>query len=467
MIQLLQRNGRFTTGLVFLCLSFHGFSQTESEVEEPVSETSPERISVYETLVFDSPVAVLPGDDAVILDTARTIAGAAPSGELNLDQSLSLQQFQEAVNAIEYQGGAWDIALTENLSSIGEIYQQQGMYQEAIDSFSRAMHVSRVNFGLNSLDHIPLVERMVDSYLALGDWESANQYQDYLYYTQSREYGLDDPRMASVMHRRANWELNVFNARWGDELGYKLLNALQLYRAASNIVSVHFGRDDERYSRYLRDTAGTAYLVSRYQTLIRETQQLQYNSTQDLYLNATRSGFSGTFDDGYEDGLEALQRIVESFGEDERNSSEYAQALILEADWYLLFERRRAAQAKYREAFDILQALEGGDALLERAYGTVQPLPVFSDQIESIFVTGKFAGRSLVAHDSGSIDVQFDVTSSGSVANLEILTDDPDIDSRVVSTLRRQIRRTVFRPKVEEGEVVRSSGNRFRYRYAY
>ncbi|MBT8146263.1 MAG: hypothetical protein KJN90_05375, partial [Gammaproteobacteria bacterium] len=327
-------------------------------------------------------------------------------------------------------------------------------------------HVSRVNFGLNSLDHLPYVERMINSYLALGDWESADQYQEYLYYTQSREFGLDDPRMVPVLHRRASWELSVFNARWGDELGAKLLRALYLNQVASNLVSVHYGQNDERYSRYLRDAAGTAYLVTRYQTLIRETTQVQYRAAQDFYLDSPR-GMGGGFENGYEDGLEALQRLVESFPEEDRNTVEFGQALILQADWYLLYDRRRAAQAKYREAYEALFGLEDSESLIEETFGTVKALPVFSEQIESIFVSGNYEARASVAREFGHIDVQFDVTAFGSVTNLEILSDEVEVDSRVLSSLRRHIRDTVFRPIIQDGNVMRSDGNRFRYHYVY
>ena len=466
MIQVPQRNGRLVAGLLVLCLSIQGYGQTETESGEQTTESSVERASVYETLVFDRPVAVQSGEGRISNKAMDVSAYSAPQGESNADLILSLQRFEDAVTTIEFDGGAWDINLTENLTSMGEIYQQQGLYQEAIDVYSRAMHVSRVNLGLNSLDHLPVVERMIDNYLALGDWESANQYQEYLYNAQRREYGMNDPRMVSVLSQRAIWELSLFNARWGDELGSKLLRALYLYQVASNLVSVHFGQDDERYSKFLKDTAGTAYLVSRYQALIRETTQMQYSPAQDLYPDGPR-GFIGSFDDGYEDGLEALQSNVGSFSEEDRDSVEYAQALILEADWYLLYDRRRAAQAKYREAYEILRSRQNAKTLIENAFGTVKPLPDFSDQIESIFIKGNFEGRALVARESGYVEVQFDVTSFGSVANLKVLTDEAEVDNRVISALRRQIRGTLFRPKVQDGEVVRSNGNRFRYRYVY
>ncbi|MBT8146664.1 MAG: hypothetical protein KJN90_07400, partial [Gammaproteobacteria bacterium] len=216
---MLQRTGRFITGLIVLCAALPGYGQTDEEAGEQAIEAPEERVSVYQTLVFDRPIAIPEGGELAERETTGPGRDAfeAPADELDPLQVLDLQRFQDTVSAIELEGGAWDINLTENLTSMGEIYQQQGMHQQAIDYFSRAMHVSRVNFGLNSLDHLPFVERMIDSFLALGDWESADQYQEYLYYAQSREFGMDDPRMVPVLYQRASWELSVFNARWGDE----------------------------------------------------------------------------------------------------------------------------------------------------------------------------------------------------------------------------------------------------------
>jgi tetratricopeptide (TPR) repeat protein len=466
MIHVLPKFGRLCLGPLMLCLAFGAQGQEEQEAEEQLEESSAEELSVYETLVFDRPFVVLAGQGPKAGDENNVSTYAETGDELDPEQVLNLRRFEQAVSDIELAGGAWDVNLTENLSSMGEIYQQQGMHEEAVDSYGRAMHVSRVNLGLKSLEHLPFVERMVDSYLALGDWESADQYQEYLYNILRREYGLDDPRMVPVLHKRASWELSLFNARWGDELGSKLINALFLYRTASNLVSVYFGPNDQRYENYLRDTAGAAYLVSRYQTLIRETTQVQYRGVQDSFVDGPR-GFGASYDDGYTQGLEALQRIVASFTEQQRTSVDYVEALLLEADWYLLFDRRRAAQARYGEAYAIIAARPDGEALIGSMFGVVKPLPAFSEEIESILTTSNYQGRAMIARESGHIDVQFDITPYGAVTDLEVLTDDSGIDGRVVSSLRRRIRTTMFRPVIEDGELVRSSGNRFRYRYAY
>jgi len=76
------------------------------------------------------------------------------------------------------------------------------------------------------------------------------------------------------------------------------------------------------------------------------------------------------------------------------------------------------------------------------------------------------------APDSGEtkydyIDVSFDVTQWGEVRNIETLSEQsPDTESQH-GWVRRNIRDSMFRPMLAEGEIVRSDDNAFRYRYWY
>ncbi len=465
MIHALPMMRQLQLALALLCLATGALGQDTLQVDEGIDESSGEELSVYDTLVFDSPREIISGreNESLRKEVSTNLSIRDGSDQV---EATDILRFQDTISDIESTGGAWDINLTENLSSMGEIYQQRGMHQEAVDSYGRAMHISRVNLGLTSQEHLPFVERMVDSYLALGDWDSADRYHDYLFNALRQEYGLNDPRMVPALRKRASWELSLFNARWGEELGAKLLNALFLYRTASNLVNRYYGPDDQRFSNYLRDTAGAAYLVSRYQALIKEAATGQYRRVQESFVDGSR-GLVGNYDDGYRQGLEALQLIVASFPEERRTTVDYAEALLLEADWYLVFDRRRAAEAKYSEAYDLIASLPVEEGSNRSLFSSVLPLPAFSEEIESILTTSNYEGRVAIARDSGYVDVQFAVTRFGEVTDLEVLTDENQVDSRVVSSLRRRIRGTMFRPVIVDGELVRSENNRFRYYYAY
>lgn len=440
----------------------HLESETEADVE---AETDGDVPSIYDTLVFDQPIPI---SDAVAPPmeeySQRYLENSEP--EPYPAQMRNIQNYEQTINDIEYQGGAWDPGLTEPLRDLGAIYAEQGTHELAVDAYARAMHVSRVNAGLDSLEQIPMVESMIDSYLALGDWDKADQYQNYLYYTQRKAFGLDDPRMVPVLDRMASWNLRVFNARWGEAVGLRLHSAYYLLRAASRIVSVHFGPEDERYLNYLRDTAGTAYLISRYQGLIEEATRPEFNSVQDMYVDQLYK-VRPINERGYQEGLQALQQVVEYYAEHAPRSEEHARAVVHEADWYLLFERRRTAAQAYSDAWQMMQALENGPELIQEIFGSVTPLPQFSDRIKALTTTADIEQRAPNARQAGFIDIEFDVTPYGAVLDLEVLNEDETLDARVLSVLRRAVRDTTFRPRLENGEAVRSDNNRLRYPYWY
>ena len=442
------------------------FSQEVDDSTPPTDSDPASTGSIYQTLIFDAPVAL---HSETVGNVALEHVQATPrqsTERLRQEPLPNLRNLQLAISQIEAEGGPWELNLTENLASLAELYERQGAYEEAIDTYTRAMHISRVNLGLDSLDHIPLAERLVNAHLALGDWEGADQYQEYLYYSQRRAYGEDDPRMVPVLHRLAHWKLSAFNGGFGDQTVLNLVSALRLYPAASKIVSINFGNRDERYVKYLRDTAGTAFLVSRYRGLIESTPLTEFRVIQERYPSSYRDN-NAAFVEGYEEGLDALERVIASYSEQEAGSVEHATALIHLADWYLLFDRHRSAQEVYGEAYAALLGQENGEELVTAVFGSVKPLPSFSDEVDSIFIEGNVKGRELIARASGHVDVQFDVTPYGTVVDLEVLAEDGEVDARILSTLRRLVRSTTFRPVVQDGQTVRSESNRFRYRYVY
>ncbi len=469
MCHLFQQQFRLNLGLLFLAWPLLGFPQASERAEgtvvhEPV-EAGPVA-SVYETLVFDLPISLKNNPGSYQEIEPIHAFSLQPEEGLVEEQMLNLQNLESTISAIELQGGPWDLSLTENLVTMAGVYEQLGAYDEATETYLRAMHISRVNRGLDSLEHVSMAERLVNVYLAQGDLASADKYQEYLYYTQSRAFGLEDPRIVPVLDRLASWKLKVFNAGFGEPLALQLVTALRLYQAASNVVNLNFGNGDERYVKYLRDTAGTAFLVSRYKGLIDETPVTEFRTIQEKYPEGYRD-FNVAFIEGYEEGLEALQLIVDSFAGEQQQSVKYAQALIHLADWYLLFDRHRSAEAAYADAFQVLEELENGERLLGEAFGTVRALPAFSDEIESVFIKSNVEGREQVARASGFVDVKFDVTSYGTAVNLQVLTEENEVNTQVISTLRRKVRATTFRPVMENGELVRSEGHSFRYPFVY
>jgi len=438
------------------------------EPEAEIVEDQEVKIDVYSTLEIGRPEPVIEGLDPMPSDTQLPleqvdVEAFQASNQTQLD---SIRRYQATIDEKELDGGTWDQGLAQELRAMGTLQQQQGLYPQAIDAYTRALQLSRINYGLDNLEQVPVVEQLINSHLRLGQMGKADQYHNYLYYTQKKAFGPGDPRMIPVLDRLANWSLSVFNTGYGDAVGLRLLTAFSSYRAASEIVSFHFGEEDERYVNYLKDMAATAYLVSRNQELIEEANRPEYRSSQAMFEDALRE-IDSINPSGYNDGLQALERIVDHYADNDDLPSDYAQALIDLGDWQLMFDRRRAARRYYLEAYEVLSALDQGNELIQAYFGSVKPLPELTKISQQLPVSTASDREEAGVSYSGSVDVIFDVTRYGAVTKLRVLTEESEANSAVLSLLRRQIRNTVFRPIVFEGELIRTPDNHFRYRYRY
>lgn len=454
----LARLSRHALGALLFCAAITAQGQ-EPEETAPANLPTP-----YTQLLFvETPVRFEPELDPVLPDLALI---PNPEDDPEFSQRLeAITNYESVVADLELNGGAWEPGLVEELTALAVIQQQQGNHLEAVEIFDRAIHVNRIHSGLNTLEQIPAVEKMIESYLALGDWEQADLYNDYLFYIQQRAYGPHDPRMIPVLDRLASWNIQAFNIGYGDSLGFRLNTAQILLQAAVNMVTVHFGENDGRYVRYRRNIANSAYLASRNPQLMAEIQQPDFRNMQDVLLNKLDARES-IRPIGYQAGEVALREIVRHYAAQDDKQVELASALADLGDWYLLFERRRTAQDLYKEAWDILATTENGEQHIQRLFGQVTPIPTFTDSIDNLLTTPitKTDGTTL-SYDYA--DVVFDVTDSGKARNIEILSEETEYNSGLFSRLQREIRGSYFRPIIVDGEVVRSDRNYFRYRYWY
>ncbi|MDP6651817.1 MAG: hypothetical protein QGF90_06900 [Gammaproteobacteria bacterium] len=444
-----------------LCMSQLSAQQPEPEVEAG-AEAEQTGNTGNRLLYIDLPVALEEGLDPVF---PEPLPPADPQDDPEFLRRLdTIRQYSSAVDSIEQAGGAWDRALVEELSAMGSLQQQQGEHAEAIETLNRAVHVNRINAGLHTLEQIPAIEIMIDSYIAIGDWRNADLYNNYLFFVQRKAFGADDPRIIPVLDRLANWHMQAFNIGYGESLGSRLSTAQILFKAAARMVSVHFGRADERFVDLKTNIARSAYLVSRYPEYMAELERPEARTMEDL-LRESLNEQGRMLPRGFLSGEAALQDIIDYY--DEESSSVYglAEAITSLGDWYIIFERRRAAEQRYAQAYQLLLDQDNGEELIKQLFGQVAPIPTFRLPTNLEKATSHDPDPSGLHSDYA--DLSFDVTANGAVRNVRMLTEITDENSLQLVRLRREARFSSFRPKVVDGRPVRTDDNQFRYRYWY
>lgn len=391
----------------------------------------------------------------------------SPQQQAYLQRLEEIGDFDQILEDLEIEGGAWSVQIAEELADLGELLQAQGKYAESIDVFDRAVHINRVNNGLFSPQQVPLVRKVVDAHIALGQWSEADDRQQYAFYVQTRAYSINDPRMIEVFDNLARWNIATFYRGVDEDPNPRLIQTYMLYRAASESVATHFGTQDPRYLPLLHKVAGAADLMGRY-ALPGESIGTQLNPnlrvTSQFVGNSLRP-------QGREDtGIEALEKIIDYYNDPARpntdaNLVERARALAELGDWYLLRDRRQAATRTYEDAYEQLAQLENSADLLSQVFGEIVFLPTFSEFDEprkEAYGVGPDSGARM-----GYVDLAFDVNQYGRLSNFEVLAIQPEDMTRADIQVISSVRSALVRPKIAEGGATSSELERYRFNFWY
>ena len=441
-----------------------------------------EALPQVEILHLEPPIALsrLQEEDAVasisaflqpapVPDVANALpvfAELSPQQQAYLQRMQDIGSYEQALEELEYEGGAWSQDVAQELETLGALLQQQGQYEQAIKVFDRAVHINRVNFGLFSPQQVPLVESVVDGHVALGQWKEADEHQQYAFYVQTKAYGANDPRMIAVFEDMARWNVTSFYRGIDPDPTLRLMQTFLLYRAAADTVIAHFGPRDPRYLPLLRNVVSASDMMTRY-ALPGTSAGTDANPNMRMV-----SEFAGrsTRPQGGGSGEAALARIVDYYADERRPDTPEARMMLAQAraelgDWYLLRDRRQAAMRVYKETWDELMAEPEGGTLAQQVFGDIVFLPAFSS-----FDAEKKEALGLNA-DSGArighVDIAFDVSKYGRMTNFEILAQEPAdlrrVDMQIISALRGMM----ARPRVVEGRTVESLDERYRIHFWY
>ncbi|MFP6817653.1 MAG: hypothetical protein VB949_18575, partial [Pseudomonadales bacterium] len=136
---------------------------------------------------------------------------------------------EEQIAAVEHTSHRYDAELIRPLTLLGDARAGKGDFPGALDSYERAVHLSRVNGGLVGSDQIPIVYREANTYKAMGDYASANDREEYAYYVLTNAHGPYDEEMLAGVFHLANWYSET----------HHIYPARALYQQAVNILEAN------------------------------------------------------------------------------------------------------------------------------------------------------------------------------------------------------------------------------------
>jgi len=364
-------------------------------------------------------------------------------GDLETTAALppaSEEQYQRAIAELETSEGAYGGDLSESLLGLAQTLQAQGRHEEAIKTFRRGIHLTRINEGLYSPQQIPLVLGEIDSYIAEGNYPRADERQDYLYRVQLHSL-KDTDQLADALIGQAQWQFEAYRQGLGGANSYiRLMNMLEMYQMAMQDVIEREGDKSLSLLAPLNGMLEAQYLISGYE--IDDSQPL---FGEDGRPNESLLRFKSYRARSYEQGNAIIAAIADIEKQrDAGDAKALTETMVMLGDWRLWNGRTEDAWEAYRVAETELA--RGDDAQLQTAHFFGEPVPL--PAIASLSPL-----PPAVAPEQGDILLAFGVSESGRVHDLERM-DDNELEGRQASHLMRQLRKTPFRPKFEAGQPV-------------
>jgi tetratricopeptide (TPR) repeat protein len=134
--------------------------------------------------------------------------------------SRELERRQQAIEQLQSELGLYDPALVEMYDDLARVYQEYGDLDQALAMYREALQLTRISAGLNSEEQLPYIDKLINSSLAIGDWQQADDMRQLRYYLKNRLYEPADPRYAAAVAELGDWKLRTMRENLLNE-GYR------------------------------------------------------------------------------------------------------------------------------------------------------------------------------------------------------------------------------------------------------
>ncbi len=361
------------------------------------------------------------------LETASALTALAGAQALAGNVSASQANFESAISIIEGEEDHLSDKLVDPLTGLGRATLGAKRPDVASTAFERALHVTRVNSGPQTLDQVALLNDLTEAYYQLGDFKQVDSLQRYVVGLYQRRYPDDDNKdIIPALYKRARW-----------------LNRMGM-----------FVREQQTYSK-----------------IIRIIERVDGRSTLELIPALTRLGRTyiySTEPEGFAVGQRRLKRAINiAKRNDDATPVIRAETELALGDYHTLTGDRTSARRAYVRAWDLmtsedLSLLTARDERFDNPVALRNPTPQ-----ERFIGTASAELRDSLGREpeDGYVTVIYDVNSRGTPENLRVVEAVPKgLKEREALAWVRKFR---FRPRFEERKAVKTPDEQFRYEYKY
>jgi len=348
-------------------------------------------------------IAELLTQDSDEIAYADALEKLAKAQQLTGELPAAIENYRSAIVYIESAADMLTYRLVAPLVGLADALKQNLEYAQALKTYERAAHISRVNEGPMNLQQSEIITELVDLYADQEMFDEAVGLQAYQLRIYRRALDETNPRVIEA------WRRN------GELLGSSGLHkqAQQLYVFAADIIRVADGDDSLAQVPLLQDLS-------------------------ESYLNHAKADQFTRIEMARAE-LEHIVSITESNAG--ATKQQRADAYLGMGDLMQRFGEWNSALYNYRLAWN---QVGENDLMKREAFGE----PLILNPPQNVSAT------DLQQVESGIVEVQvaYDVNHRGHVENVKVQNDAPtEIAAKRALTLTRKL---IFRPRFEAGDPV-------------
>lgn len=385
---------------------------------------------------------------AAELETQQADTDALEREEGARETLLSdVRAYAQRIQEMESSDGAFAPGLTEDLLGLGLALQRNGDHEQAVKVFKRGIHLSRINEGLYSRRQLSLLQGEIASHIAMGALSEADERQRYLYRVQAKT--LSDVTRGQALMQHALWQRQAYEAGIGEDPFARLVNMWSLYRYALTEFAKIDGETSPTLLPPLYGMLRAQYLLSGF---VGETSNGRFR-TGGIYGDEESRQIAYA-SQSYKQGSSVIRAIYDiEIAQNDVKLEDTAEVLLMLGDWQFWHGKRNEALETYGELYGELAEGEAAQQLRGQLLDTPQPLP------------GLIGVRALpepVDEQEGRLLLEFGVSDRGRVVNVVRLDDNVQNDTKAGDVISR-LKRTPFRPRIDDGLPVDTEGLRWAY----
>jgi len=416
-------------------------------------------------------------------------------GMSSAEITRNIADYQNNLAQMEASDGPFSESLFQTLIDLGSQFQLLDRHEEALAMFERAEYISRINQGLFHPDQKISTEKMINSYLAMGETGKAMEKQRYLLYINQQYYGKTDTSMLPTLLNIADSNMVNFNQTIQQPnkpmtIFSSTISMPGSFRQARQPTS----REAAFSSLYLAQqnyVQAIATLLTNKQYFDPLLLELEYSLLETFFLQSYRRNmieephyylsekrrYTGSMikrdlyrrnSTGFIHGRNAFERIMVYIRHNPQSRIyQLVNALLEYGDWNMLYGRGSAALEKYQEALALTRELGLEEQNIIELFRPVVPvhLPLITAKPNT---REKFGIDEEDALDYlGHIDVSFEISRYGKAKNIKVHDKTASASRAIERRLKKFLRNSPFRPRLQEDGSFDTDQVSLRYYFTY